>query len=291
MAARYDLAVTSNDKNSVAGLMSTNQVVVSSRAPLESGDLYAIVNTRVGPGYTEVGSRGAEIGYDRGPWFLGFGQSTGSEFSWITATAVTGNVGNLSLLSAFPKRSATFGVRVNASNAFRVLLHGPDGARANPGSGQEWSWVHKTERHTFRIAHHQLSAFGSTSVQPRQTGASLDTNVGPWTINLRYSQLQVNSGERTAQLGAGVRYKMGSDLSLVGDRMVSRSDLPERGYALASAGAIWMVHPQADLYLLGYRIQNDAAALRLVGAGARGGLGEDFSGLAFGVRLRVGFEM
>lgn len=290
LSARYDHAFLSDDDASTVGLISTNQVVLKARTQLSSGNAYATVNTRVGRGYTELGSRGAELGYDQGEWFLGLGQSTGTEFSWITATAVTGNVGNLALLSAFPKKSVTLGFRLTETDTTRLLIHGSDGTRVNAGAGQELSWVRKQGHYTFRIAHHRMAAFAGASHRPWQSGASLDSDLGPWRINIRHSSLRGQDGERLDQSGVGAAYRLTDALRLVADTMISFSDVDQRDYSLVSLGAFWDVHPQADIYLLGYKIRNDAQALRLVGSATGQSPGDDPRGVAVGVRFRLNFE-
>jgi hypothetical protein len=290
LSARYDHSLTSDDNGSSTGLVSTNQVVLHGRMPVGEGHLNVQVNTRVGRGYTEIGSRGAEAVYDHGSWFVGLGQSTGTEFSWITATAVTGNVGNLNMLSAFPKRAVTLGARLTAMDTVRLLTHGSDGTRANPGSGTEWSWVRKQSQHTIRMADYRQAAFAGAMVRPRQTGASLDSTLGAWGFNLRAIELKSAVGEGLVQVGIGARHSVAPSMSLVADAMVSRSDLAERDHSLFAAGAFWMFHAQADAYLLAYRVRNDSASMRLVGPAGQRRPGDDPSGLAIGVRMRVSFN-
>jgi hypothetical protein len=290
LSARYDHSLTSDDNGSSTGLVSTNQVVLHGRMPAGEGHLYLQVNTRVGRGYTELGSRGAEAGYDHGSWFVGLGQSTGTEFSWITATAVTGNVGNLNMLSAFPKRTVTLGARLTAMDTVRLLAHGSDGTRANPGSGTEWSWVRKQGQHTLRMADYRQVAFAGAMVRPRQTGASLDSTLRAWGFNFRAIELRSASGERLVQVGMGGRRSVAPSVNLVADAMVSRSDLAERDHSLMAAGAFWLFHAQADAYLLAYRVRNDSASMRLVGPAGQRRPGDDPSGLAIGVRMRVSFN-
>lgn len=290
VSARYDHALTSGDDSSTSGLVSTNQVLLNARTPVGGGHAYAMVNTRVGRGYTEIGSRGAEFGFDHGSWFVGFGQSTGTEFSWITATAVTGNVGNLSLLSAFPKRSLVLGIRGNSSDSFRVISHDEDGTRPNPGRGMEWSWVRKTDAYTVRLADYRQSSLPTGLAEPRQTGVSIDTTRGGWTTNLRWADLRSANGEGLRQVGVGARLAAAPTINVVADAMVSESDGQDRDYKLFSAGAFWAFHSQADVYLLGYRVQNDARALRLVGPVEGRLAGDDPSGIAFGIRVRIALE-
>lgn len=290
LSARYDHSLTSDDNGSSTGLVSTNQVAFHGRMPAGEGHVHVQVNTRVGRGYTEIGSRGAEAGYDHGPWFVGLGQSTGTEFSWITATAVTGNLGNLSMLSAFPKRALTLGARLTAMDTVRLLTHGSDGTRASPGSGTEWSWVRKQGQHILRVADYRQAAFAGATTRPRQTGASFDTTWGSWGLNLRAIELKSAVGEGLVQVGIGARHSVAPSVSLVADAMVSRSDLAERDHSLLAAGAFWMFHAQADAYLLAYRIRNDANSLRLVGPAVDRRLGDDPSGLAIGVRMRLSFN-
>ena len=291
ISARYDHAITSDDDGSTSGLVSTNQVAFNARVPVRTGHLYGTLNSRVGRGYTELGSRGAELGYDHGPWFVGFGQSTGTEFSWITATAVTGNVGNLSLLSAFPKRALAIGVRASPVDSFRVISHDEDGTRPSPGRGVEWSWVRKTDSYTVRLADYRQSSRSPGVSEPRQTGGSVDVIRTSWAANLRLTDLRLANGEGVMQVGLGARRLIVPTLSLVADSMVSQSDLQERDYRLFAAGAFWAFHSKADAYVLGYRIRNDPQALRLIGPAKGRRLGDDPRGVAFGVRVRIGFEL
>jgi hypothetical protein len=290
LSARYDHSLTSDGNGSSTGLVSTNQVALHSRIPVAEGNVYVQVNTRVGRGYTEIGSRGAEAGYDHGSWFVGLGQSTGTEFSWITATAVTGNLGNLSMLSAFPKRTLTLGARLTAMDTVRLLTHGSDGTRASPGSGTEWSWVRKRGQHTIRVADYRQASFATATTRPRQTGASFDTTVGSWGLNLRAIELRSAVDEGLVQVGIGARRSVAPSVSLVADAMMSRSDFAERDHFLSAAGVFWLFHSQADVYILAYRVRNDANSLRLVGPAVAQRVGDDPSGLAIGLRVRSSFD-
>jgi hypothetical protein len=140
------------------------------------------------------------------------------------------------------------------------------------------------------MADYRQAAFAGAMVRPRQTGASLDSTLGAWGFNLRAIELRSASGEGLVQVGMGGRRSVAPSVNLVADAMVSRSDLAERDHSLMAVGAFWLFHPQADAYLLAYRVRNDAASMRLVGPAGQRRPGDDPSGLALGVRLRLNFN-
>lgn len=285
LAGRYDHGFTSTSQAFANDMVSTSQLSMASRMPLGAANAYLNVATRIGPGYTSLGSRGAELGYDQGRWFVSAGQSTGTELSWITANAWTGNIGNLSLLSAFPRDSVTVGLNATQSNAIRYITHRADPARPNPERGQEWSWVHRRESHTVRLAQYRQFSGSETRTDPVQSGVSYEGAFGRVSLKGRYTEITQSSGERLYQAGMGFRTPLGPSVDIVVDALTSRSSRPERDAFLGSGGVTARLSQYVDAYLLGFHIRNDEQSNRFVGAASAQSMGGRPTGLAIGLRV------
>ena len=287
-------AVNSSDVTTTrvaSGLLTTNQIVLQATEDLGGGlkaNFISASSFASDDNATfDFGSRGTMVGLSGAFGSVAIGKSTGSMLNSTTTSGVTGNIGNLTLLSntARPDNAVHY-TTPNMSGVTLGLVYsaGASAQEANPkvegfteisGSFTAGALQIRAARAETKNVNQTYSAstsiFGTvstaatvTDAKVTETGADVNYNMGFARLNARIVTRDLdNSGNANNEFtdtGVGVAFPLGNGLTAIADYRDFNSKTDTSDYNVISLGLVKDLSKRTNAYAVYVARDNDTAA-------------------------------
>jgi len=242
----------------------------SSDASNETIENAATATDRKVVGTFLFGNRGMQVGLTGSFGAVHIGRTTGTMLNSITASGVTGNIGNLSTLNARPDNMVSY--TTPTVNGFTGRLIYAVGGEVKPVTNKqvEYSLQYASGPLLARVARANYSDVSVDSYAPAknifgsagsatllsdksiaETGAQVNYDLGMAVVNVRLQQrsLDDNPTKDFTQVGAGVSIPVGSGLTVNLDYMDNDSKTGGSDYSIMSGTLVKSLSKRTNAYV------------------------------------------